>query len=75
MPGETVHHDTYHRAMITACAIGATRRCSCSTRPSPTSPIALIFHGSSHSGWSGDRKQHVDFRLVKDLQRQNHTIG
>src|ERR1700742_245388 len=24
MPGETVHHDTPHRAMITACAIGAT---------------------------------------------------
>src|ERR1700730_607327 len=24
MPGETVHHDTHHRAMITACAIGAT---------------------------------------------------
>ena len=24
MPGETVHHDVPHRAMITACAIGAT---------------------------------------------------
>jgi hypothetical protein len=24
MPGETVHHDTPHRAMITECAIGAT---------------------------------------------------
>ncbi len=24
MPGETVHHDTPHRAMITVCAIGAT---------------------------------------------------
>ena len=24
MPGETVHHETPHRAMITACAIGAT---------------------------------------------------
>src|ERR1700727_2720133 len=24
MPGETVHHDTPHPAMITACAIGAT---------------------------------------------------
>src|SRR6476469_9994891 len=24
MPGETVHHDTPHRGMITACAIGAT---------------------------------------------------
>jgi DHA2 family multidrug resistance protein len=24
MPGETTHHDTPHRAMITACAIGAT---------------------------------------------------
>ena len=24
MPGETVHYDTPHRAMITACAIGAT---------------------------------------------------
>jgi DHA2 family multidrug resistance protein len=24
MPGETVHHNTPHRAMITACAIGAT---------------------------------------------------
>ena len=24
MPGEAVHHETPHRAMITACAIGAT---------------------------------------------------
>ena len=24
MPGETVHQETPHRAMITACAIGAT---------------------------------------------------